>query len=73
MRPVGGDGLCVGGCWRTATTLVEKGMMNPFRFRLFAQATAWKPGELERELGAGAWRVARGARCAAPARLELRA
>jgi len=55
---VGEDGLCVGGDWRTATTLVEKGMLNPYRFRLFAQGTAWKPGELEREIQAGAWRLA---------------
>ena len=52
------DGLFVGGDWSSATMLVEKGMANPFRFRLFAQATTWKPGDLEREIASGAWRVA---------------
>ena len=49
------DGLYAGGDWRTASTLVEKGMANPFRFRLFAQATRWQPGELEKEIREGAW------------------
>lgn len=49
------DGLYAGGDWRTCSTLVEKGMANPFRFRLFAQATRWQPGELEQEIQAGAW------------------
>ena len=49
------DGLYAGGDWRTASTLVEKGMANPFRFRLFAQATRWPPGELEKEIREGAW------------------
>ena len=49
------DGLYAGGDWRTASTLVEKGMANPFRFRLFAQATRWQPGELEKEIQGGAW------------------
>jgi hypothetical protein len=49
------DGLYAGGDWRTASTLVEKGLANPFRFRLFAQATRWQPGELEKEIQAGAW------------------
>ena len=53
------DGLYAGGDWRTASTLVEKGMANPFRFRLFAQATRWQPGELEKEIQAGAWLCAR--------------
>ena len=30
-------------------------MANPFRFRLFAQATRWPPGELEKEIREGAW------------------
>lgn len=51
------DGLYAGGDWSTATMLVEKGLVNPFRFRLFAQATSWQPGELERELADGAWRL----------------
>ena len=53
--PLTDDGLYAGGDWRTASTLVEKGMANPFRFRLFAQATRWQPGELEKEIQAGAW------------------
>ena len=51
------DGLYAGGDWSTATMLVEKGLVNPFRFRLFAQATSWQPGELERALADGAWRL----------------
>ncbi|KAJ8611927.1 hypothetical protein CTAYLR_004349 [Chrysophaeum taylorii] len=52
------DGLYCGGDWSSAKDLVERGRANPFRFRLIAQATNWNPGELERELNAGAWRVA---------------
>ena len=51
------DQLYVGGEWPTAKLLVEKGQANPYRFRLFAQATTWKPGDLDREISDGAWRV----------------
>ena len=56
-EPLNDDGLFVGGAWSSATMLAGKGMANPFRFRLFAQATTWRPGDLEREINAGAWSV----------------
>lgn len=52
------DGLCCGGDWSVAKDMVARGRANPFRFRLLAQATQWRPGDLKRELAAGAWNIA---------------
>lgn len=52
------DGLWVGGDWDEAKNLVKRGRANPYRFRLVAQLTYWPPGDLERELKAGAWTIA---------------
>lgn len=57
-QPVTADGLYSGGDWADAKDRVARGRANPFRFRLVAQATLWKPGDLDAELKAGAWTVA---------------
>jgi len=53
------DGLCLGGDWAATKEFIDRGKANPFRFRLYAQATRWDTlADLETELRAGAWRVA---------------
>ena len=53
------DGLYFGGHWNTAKLYVDKGMANPFRFRIFAQATRWDTSQdLQAEVDAGAWTIA---------------
>jgi len=56
-QPLTPDGLYVGGDWNTAKLLVDRGMANPFRFRLFAQATSWSTTDFDNELKLGAWRL----------------